>query len=150
MATLQGATVSFDSVAFSFLTYEEIAQKTAKQVCIQNPGKFQQCQVTDCQKNQAIYYGKDSKRRVDIEPEEKQRIPALHMTGVDFNTFWKMQDYLDVRYIYSNCIHAMLNTYEIEAARETIMEMKHAFNSYGISDSTRHLSLTADFYDPFL
>ncbi|KAG5252848.1 DNA-directed RNA polymerase [Salix suchowensis] len=121
METSEGATVSFDSVAFNFLTYEEvrehsfvkltriksslkqivhleilIAQKTAKQVCIQNPGKFQQCQVTDCKENQAIYYGKDSKRRVDIEPEEKQRIPALHTSGVDFNTFWKMQDYLDV------------------------------------------------------
>ncbi|KAB5551823.1 hypothetical protein DKX38_009134 [Salix brachista] len=124
----------------------EIAQKTAKKVCIQNPGKVQRCQVTDCKENQVIYYGKDPKRRIDIEPGEKQKIPALHTIGVDFNTFWKMQDHLDVRYMYSNSIHAMLNAYGVEAARETIIrEIKHVFNSYGISVNTRHLSLIADY-----
>ncbi|KAJ6380979.1 hypothetical protein OIU77_029806 [Salix suchowensis] len=124
----------------------EIAQKTAKKVCIQNPGKVQRCQVTDCKENQVIYYGKDPKKRIDIEPGEKQKIPALHTIGVDFNTFWKMQDHLDVRYMYSNSIHAMLNAYGVEAARETIIrEIKHVFNSYGISVNTRHLSLIADY-----
>ncbi|CAK7342498.1 unnamed protein product [Dovyalis caffra] len=123
-----------------------IAQKTAKKVCIQNPGKVQRCQVTDCKENQVIFYGKDPKKRVDIEPGEKQKIPALHTTGVDFNTFWKMQDHLDVRYMYSNSIHAMLKAYGVEAARETIIrEIKHVFNSYGISVNTRHLSLIADY-----
>ncbi|KAL9398405.1 hypothetical protein Peur_007366 [Populus x canadensis] len=124
----------------------EIAQKTAKKVCIQNPGKVQRCQVTDCKENQVIYYGKDPKRRIDIEPGEKQKIPALHTIGVDFNTFWKMQDHLDVRYMYSNSIHGMLKAYGVEAARETIIrEIKHVFNSYGISVNTRHLSLIADY-----
>ncbi|KAJ6912770.1 DNA-directed RNA polymerase I subunit 1 isoform X2 [Populus alba x Populus x berolinensis] len=124
----------------------EIAQKTAKKVCIQNPGKVQRCQVTDCKENQVIYYGKDPMRRIDIEPGEKQKIPALHTIGVDFNTFWKMQDHLDVRYMYSNSIHGMLKAYGVEAARETIIrEIKHVFNSYGISVNTRHLSLIADY-----
>ncbi|KAJ6968105.1 hypothetical protein NC653_036141 [Populus alba x Populus x berolinensis] len=39
-----------------------IAQKTAKRVSIQNPGKFQRRQVTGCKENQVIYYGKDPKR----------------------------------------------------------------------------------------
>ncbi|KAJ6741854.1 DNA-DIRECTED RNA polymerase [Salix viminalis] len=57
-----------------------------------------------------------------------------------------MQDHLDVRYMYSNSIHAMLNAYGVEAARETIIrEIKHVFNSYGISVNTRHLSLIADY-----
>lgn len=122
----------------------EIAQKTAKRFCIQNPGKFQRRQVTGCKENQVLSYGKDPKRRVDIEPGEKQKIPALHTTGVDFNTFWKMQDYLDVM-IYIPIVF-MLNAYGVEAARETIIrEIKHVFDSYGISVNKQHLSLVADF-----
>eukprot|EP00257_Ricinus_communis_P020216 XP_015579396.1 DNA-directed RNA polymerase I subunit 1 [Ricinus communis] len=124
----------------------EIAQKTAKKVYIQNPGKIEQCRVTDCKESQVIYYGKDPKERVDLKPDVKEKVPALHATGVDFNTFWKMQDHLDVRYIYSNNIHAMLKTYGVEAARETIIrEINHVFKSYGIAVSNRHLSLIADF-----
>ncbi|XP_065855362.1 DNA-directed RNA polymerase I subunit 1 [Euphorbia lathyris] len=124
----------------------EIAQKTAKKVYIQNPGKIEQCRVTNCKEGQVIYYGKNPKKRVDMKLEEKESIPALHTTGVDFNTFWKMQDRLDVRYLYCNNIHAMLNTYGVEAARETIIrEINHVFKSYGISVSTRHLSLIADY-----
>lgn len=113
---------------------------------IQNPGKIEQCRVTDCKESQVIYFGKDPKKRVDVEPNKKQKIPALQTTGVDFNAFWKMQDDLDIRYIYSNSIHAMLKTYGVEAARETIIrEVNHVFKSYGISVNTRHLTLIADF-----
>ncbi|XP_050227072.1 DNA-directed RNA polymerase I subunit 1 [Mercurialis annua] len=124
----------------------EIAQNTAKKVYIQHPGEIKQCRVTDCKENQVIYYGKDPKERIDIKPDEKAKLPALHATGVDFTTFWKMEDRLDVRYIYSNSIHAMLKTFGIEAARETIIrEINHVFKSYGISVSNRHLSLIADY-----
>ena len=61
-------------------------------------------------------------------------------------TFWDLQDVLDVRYIYSNNIHAMLRTYGVEAARETIIrEVTNVFKSYGISVNIRHLTLIADF-----
>ncbi|KAB2608190.1 DNA-directed RNA polymerase I subunit rpa1-like [Pyrus ussuriensis x Pyrus communis] len=56
-----------------------------------------------------------------IHPSKKKETAALQTTGVDFRTFWKLQDVLDVRYLYSNNIHAMLNTYGVEAARETII-----------------------------
>lgn len=113
---------------------------------IQNPGKIEQCSVTNCKEGQVIYYGENPKERVAIKPEEKENIPALHTIGVDFKTFLKMQDRLDVRYVYSNNIHAMLNTFGVEAARETIIrEINHVFKSYGISVSTRHLSLIADY-----
>lgn len=73
-------------------------------------------------------------------------MPAVQTTGVDFKTFWEMQGELDVRYIYSNSIHDMLNTYGVEAARETIIrEITNVFKSYGISVNIRHLTLIADY-----
>ncbi|KAH9678838.1 DNA-directed RNA polymerase I subunit 1 [Citrus sinensis] len=124
----------------------QIARHVAKKVYIQSSGKIDQCQVTNCKESQVIYYGKDPKTREDIKPEEKEKVQALHTTGVDFHAFWRLQDFIDVRYIYSNNIQAMLETYGVEAARETIIrEIKHVFGSYGISVNTRHLSLIADF-----
>ncbi|CAN1745140.1 DNA-directed RNA polymerase I subunit 1 [Linum perenne] len=124
----------------------EIARKTSKKVFISNLGKVQQCRATDCKDSQVIYYGKDPTKRVAIKPEEKKKLPALQAMGVDFNAFWKMQNHLDVRYIYTNSIHDMLATYGVEAARETIIrEINHVFGSYGISVSNRHLSLIADY-----
>ena len=91
-----------------------------------------------------FYYGEDPKKRKS--PSDKETIPALHTAGVDFGAFWKIEDHLDVRYLYSNNIHAMLNTYGVEAARETIIsEISHVFKSYGIAVNIRHLTIIADF-----
>lgn len=122
----------------------QIAEKTAKKVYIQSFGKIDQCRVTDCSENQVFYYGEDPKQRKS--PSGKANIPALHTAGVDFGAFWKMEGHLDVRYLYSNNIHAMLNTYGVEAARETIIsEISNVFTSYGIAVNIRHLTLIADF-----
>ncbi|KAF7819002.1 DNA-directed RNA polymerase I subunit 1 [Senna tora] len=124
----------------------QIATKTAKKVCIQNFGKVDQCKAVTCKESQVIYYGKDHRKREEIPSSVKEKIPALQTTGIDFKTFWELQDKLDVRYIYSNNIHAMLNTYGVEAARETIIrEITNVFKSYGISVNHRHLSLIADY-----
>ncbi|KAL5783905.1 hypothetical protein ACOSQ2_006297 [Xanthoceras sorbifolium] len=124
----------------------QIAQNAGKKVYIQSSGRIDQCRVTNCKESQVIYYGKDPKERVKIEPEEKEKVQALHTVGVDFKAFWRLQDFLDVRYIYTNNIQAMLDTYGVEAARETIIrEISHVFNSYGISVNIRHLTLIADF-----
>ncbi|KAK7392857.1 hypothetical protein VNO78_21307 [Psophocarpus tetragonolobus] len=124
----------------------QIAQKTAKKVCIQNFGKVGECKAITCKESGVIYHGPDGKRREDIPASVKEKIPALQTSGVHFNTFWELQDYLDVRYIYSNNVHAMLNTYGVEAARETIIrEVQNVFKSYGISVNIRHLTLIADF-----
>ena len=93
-----------------------------------------------------IYYGQNPKDRKDIPLAEKEKIPALQATGVDFGTFWQFQDVLDVRYVYSNSIHAVLTTYGVEAARATIIrEIQNVFGSYGISVNMRHLTLIADY-----
>ncbi|XP_056171492.1 DNA-directed RNA polymerase I subunit 1 isoform X2 [Syzygium oleosum] len=124
----------------------QIAQKVAKKVYLRSSGKIESCQVITCKENQVIYYGEDPKRRQKIEAKEKDAIPALHTNGADFCAFWQMQDKLDIRYIYSNHIHAMLTTYGVEAARETIIrEVQNVFGSYGISVDIRHLTLIADF-----
>ncbi|XP_062117647.1 DNA-directed RNA polymerase I subunit 1 [Humulus lupulus] len=124
----------------------QIAQKVAKKVHFESSGKFDHCQQISCKENQVIYYGEDVRSREDIPLKEKEKIPALQATGVDFNTFWELNEVLDVRYVYSNNIQAMLSTYGVEAARETIIrEITNVFKSYGISVNIRHLTLIADF-----
>ncbi|XP_038906281.1 DNA-directed RNA polymerase I subunit 1 [Benincasa hispida] len=124
----------------------QIAQRAAQKVSIQSSGKIIRCQQITCKEGPVIYHGNNVKERKNIKPEEKEKIPALQTSGVDFMTLWELQDELDVRYIYSNDIHAMLQTYGVEAARETIIrEIQNIFTSYGISVNMRHLTLVADY-----
>ena len=124
----------------------QIAQKVANKVYIRSSGKIDTCQVITCKESQVIYYGEDLKRREEIGAKEKETIPALQTNGVDFEAFWQMEDTLDIRYIYSNNIHAMLAYFGVEAARETIIrEVQNVFRSYGISVDICHLSLITDF-----
>ncbi|XP_027363970.1 DNA-directed RNA polymerase I subunit 1 isoform X1 [Abrus precatorius] len=124
----------------------QIALRTAKKVCIQSFGKVGECKAITCKESGVVYYGEDCSKRDDIPSSVKEKIPALQTSGVHFETFWELQDDLDVRYIYSNNVHAMLNAYGVEAARETIIrEVQNVFKSYGISVNIRHLTLIADF-----
>ncbi|TKY53314.1 DNA-directed RNA polymerase I subunit rpa1 [Spatholobus suberectus] len=124
----------------------QIAQRTAKKVCIQNFGKVGECKAVTCKESGVIYYGEDGSKRDDIPASVKEKIPALQTSGVHFKTLWELQDDLDVRYVYSNNVHAMLKAYGVEAARETIIrEVQNVFKSYGISVNIRHLTLIADF-----
>ncbi|KAL2330197.1 hypothetical protein Fmac_017778 [Flemingia macrophylla] len=124
----------------------QIAQRTAKKVCIQNFGKVGECKAITCKESGVVYYGDDGRKRDEIPASVKEKIPALQTSGVHFKTFWELADSLDVRYIYSNNVHAMLNSYGVEAARETIIrEIQNVFKSYGISVNIRHLTLIADF-----
>lgn len=124
----------------------QIALRSAKKVCIQNSGRVGECKAVTCKESGVMYYGEDSRKRDDIPASVKEKIPALQTSGVHFKTFWELQDDLDVRYIYSNNVHAMLNAYGVEAARETIIrEVQNVFKSYGISVNIRHLTLIADF-----
>ncbi|KAI4319607.1 hypothetical protein MLD38_033187 [Melastoma candidum] len=138
-------------VHFKF-TYEphillaQIAQQVAKKVYMRNTGSINSCQVVTCKESQVLYYGDNPRTRVDVGAKVKESIPALQTSGVDFGELWKKDRMLDIRYIYSNNIHAILNTYGVEAAREVIMrEVQHVFRSYGISVDIRHLTLIADF-----
>ncbi|CAA6675609.1 unnamed protein product [Spirodela intermedia] len=102
-----------------------IAQKAAKNVYVKESGNIEQCSV--------------------IEDKVTKRI-ALETAGVNFRSFWQLDEYLDIDHIRSNDIHAVLRTYGVEAARAAIInEVKNVFDYYKISVDIRHLSLIADF-----
>ncbi|GMG15182.1 unnamed protein product [[Candida] boidinii] len=58
---------------------------------------------------------------------------------------WEHEAFIDVNGIRSNDIAAVLKTYGVEAARNTIVyEINNVFGRYAISVSSRHLDLIAD------
>ncbi|KAE9606955.1 putative DNA-directed RNA polymerase [Lupinus albus] len=118
----------------------QIAQRTAKKVCIQKFGKVGECKAITCKESGVLYNGEDESKK------DAEKIPALQTSGIHFQTFWELQDDLDVNYVYSNNVFEMLNAYGVEAARQTIIrEVQNVFKSYGISVNIRHLTLIADF-----
>uniref|UniRef100_A0A2K5IK92 DNA-directed RNA polymerase subunit n=1 Tax=Colobus angolensis palliatus TaxID=336983 RepID=A0A2K5IK92_COLAP len=71
---------------------------------------------------------------------------VLNTEGINLPELFKYAEVLDLRRLYSNDIHAMANTYGIEAALRVIeKEIKDVFAVYGITVDPRHLSLVADY-----
>ncbi|CCF60409.1 hypothetical protein KAFR_0K00540 [Kazachstania africana CBS 2517] len=82
-------------------------------------------------------------RCVHPEPENGKRV--LVTEGVNFNAMWDQEDFIDVDGIRSNDVSAVLKTYGVEAARNTVVnEINNVFSRYAISVSFRHLDLLAD------
>ena len=78
------------------------------------------------------------------EKPEDNRI-LLATEGVNLRGLWDFADDVDIQRLGSNDIRAILSTYGVEAARNTIVrEIGRVFGVYGISVDTRHLSLVAD------
>lgn len=66
--------------------------------------------------------------------------------GVSLLSLVRFNHILDLNAIYTNDIHAIANTYGIEAASRAIRrEMANVFAVYGIEVDSRHLSLIADY-----
>ncbi|XP_020034609.2 DNA-directed RNA polymerase I subunit RPA1 [Castor canadensis] len=71
---------------------------------------------------------------------------VLNTEGINLPELFKYAEVLDLRRLYTNDIHAMANTYGIEAALRVIeKEIKDVFAVYGIAVDPRHLSLVADY-----
>lgn len=105
----------------------QIAQRTAKSIFLKKSTNIDQCTVI-----------KDVKDGVESY--------SLQTAGVDFPTFWNLEEFLDITHITSNDIHAILRTYGVEAARATIIqEINNVFKAYGISTDIRHLMIIGDF-----
>lgn len=69
----------------------------------------------------------------------------LTTEGVNFKAMWDQDEFIDVNRITSNDIAKVLETYGVEAARNTIVnEIYRVFDTYGISVSSRHLDLLGD------
>lgn len=76
-------------------------------------------------------------------PEKGQRI--LVTEGVNFKAMWEEDLYINVNGITANDISAVLKTYGVEAARNTIVrEISRVFETYAITVNPRHLELIAD------
>ncbi|CDK29787.1 unnamed protein product [Kuraishia capsulata CBS 1993] len=76
------------------------------------------------------------------EPEKK----LLVTEGVNFQAMWEHDAFINVNGITSNDVAAVLRTYGVEAARNTIVnEINNVFGRYAISVSSRHLDLLADY-----
>jgi len=77
------------------------------------------------------------------QPDGGKRL--LTTEGVNFKAMWEQDDFINVNGIRSNDISAVLRTYGVEAARNTIVnEINNVFSTYAISVSSRHLDLIAD------
>ncbi|KAK6459425.1 alpha subunit of RNA polymerase I [Scheffersomyces xylosifermentans] len=83
-------------------------------------------------------------RCIHPQPESNGR-RILTTEGVNFRAMWEQEDFIDVNNITSNDVAAVLRTYGVEAARNTIVnEIYRVFDTYGISVSSRHLDLLGD------
>ncbi|KAH3902860.1 probable DNA-directed RNA polymerase I subunit RPA190 [Saccharomycodes ludwigii] len=82
-------------------------------------------------------------RCIHPQPEGGKRV--LVTEGVNFQAVWDHDTFIDVNGIRSNDVAAVLKTYGVEAARNTIVnEINNVFSRYAISVSFRHLDLIAD------
>ncbi|KAG8964710.1 hypothetical protein FRC05_003609 [Tulasnella sp. 425] len=80
-------------------------------------------------------------------PDNKSQGPKFMTEGVNLKGMWKYcHDEADLDALESNDVYAMLQTYGVESARETIIrEMANVFGVYSIKVDPRHLMLIADY-----
>ncbi|KAI8888789.1 beta and beta-prime subunits of DNA dependent RNA-polymerase [Backusella circina FSU 941] len=81
-----------------------------------------------------------------INPTENDTSKRLQTEGVNLRGMWAYSDLIDVNEIDTNDIYAILQTYGVEAARNSIIkEIASVFGVYGIKVDRRHLTLIADY-----
>ncbi|KAG6449026.1 hypothetical protein O3G_MSEX005833 [Manduca sexta] len=77
---------------------------------------------------------------------KEKNVLFLRTEGINILQMFKYNNLLDLNKLYSNDIHAIANTYGIEAANKVIIkEIQNVFNVYGITVDPRHLTLIADY-----
>ncbi|XP_075978329.1 RNA polymerase I subunit RpI1 [Anticarsia gemmatalis] len=77
---------------------------------------------------------------------KEKNVLYLKTEGINILQMFKYDHILDLNKLYSNDIHAIANTYGIEAANKVIIkEIQNVFNVYGIEVDPRHLTLIADY-----
>lgn len=80
-----------------------------------------------------------------LEDKEKDS-RTLQSTSRDYETFWKLHEFLDLRKFASNDPNTFVQYYGIEATRNLLMkEISKVFSHYGIKVDSRHVSLVADY-----
>ncbi|KNC79596.1 hypothetical protein SARC_08015 [Sphaeroforma arctica JP610] len=97
------------------------------------------------------------KRCIVQNDDDKPHLPPkLQTEGANLKQMWEFSELTNINELYSNDVCQVLETYGVEAARQTIVnEIAGVFKVYGISVDLRHLSLIADYmtfeggYKPF-
>lgn len=99
--------------------------------------------LRDAATKSVIHEVKNIKRAIT---NKEKNVLYLKTEGINIVQMFKYNDLLDLSKIYSNDIHAIANTYGIEAANKVIItEIQNVFNVYGITVDPRHLNLVADY-----
>jgi DNA-directed RNA polymerase I subunit RPA1 len=93
--------------------------------------------------------GIDKTYVIGKEPSEDPggKSPLMVQTdGVNFSAAWANDDLVDCKNLKTNDVYAILTTFGVEAARQTLVaEVRGVFGVYGIGVDSRHLSLIGDF-----
>ncbi|XP_013180598.1 PREDICTED: DNA-directed RNA polymerase I subunit RPA1 [Papilio xuthus] len=99
--------------------------------------------LRDAAAKSVIHEVKNIKRAITNKEKD---VLYLKTEGINILQMFKYNNVLDINKLYSNDIHAIANTYGIEAANKVIIkEIQNVFNVYGITVDPRHLSLVADY-----
>ncbi|KAJ2948912.1 hypothetical protein O0L34_g5845 [Tuta absoluta] len=99
--------------------------------------------LKDAAAKSVIHEVKNIKRAIT---NKDKNVLYLKTEGINIIQMFKYDHLLDLNKLYSNDIHAIANTYGIEAANKVIIkEIQNVFNVYGIVVDPRHLSLVADY-----
>ncbi|XP_026761681.2 DNA-directed RNA polymerase I subunit RPA1 [Galleria mellonella] len=99
--------------------------------------------LRDAAMKSVIYEIKNIKRAITNKEKD---VWYIKTEGINILQMFKYNHLLDLNKLYSNDIHAIANTYGIEAANKVIIkEIQNVFNVYGITVDPRHLTLIADY-----
>lgn len=99
--------------------------------------------VRDAAMKSVIYEIKHIKRAITNKEKD---VLYIKTEGINILQMFKYNNLLDLNKLYSNDVHAIANTYGIEAANKVIIkEIQNVFNVYGITVDPRHLTLIADY-----
>lgn len=80
-----------------------------------------------------------------LRPTQHKDGRVMVTEGVNFKAMWQEDLFVEVDRITSNDVAAVLHTYGVEAARQTIAnEISNVFQTYAIKVNARHLDLIAD------
>ncbi|XP_053115784.1 DNA-directed RNA polymerase I subunit RPA1 [Hemicordylus capensis] len=75
-----------------------------------------------------------------------EKVLTLQTEGINLPELFRYSEILDLNQLYCNDIHAVADTYGIEAALKVLeKEIKDVFAVYGIVVDPRHLSLVSDY-----
>ncbi|XP_075529481.1 RNA polymerase I subunit RpI1 isoform X2 [Dermacentor variabilis] len=111
--------------------------------------KFDFTSLVEEESAKAVFHSVPSITRAFLVKDTKDKSGCgkmLQTEGVNFVEMFRYGEIIDLKRIYSNDIHAIANTFGIEAARTAIArEVANVFAVYGIEVDPRHLLLVADY-----